>query len=53
MPADRRVNLTHSMADIEFSNFRVNGDFAYATYELKGKVREQRFKCVDGKWYLA
>ena len=53
VPADKRVNLTQSMADIEHTNYRISGDFAYAKYELKGKVREQRFKCLDGKWYLS
>ncbi|MEL7451183.1 MAG: hypothetical protein AAFN78_18360 [Pseudomonadota bacterium] len=53
VPEEKRVNLAQSMADIEYTNYRVSGDFAYAKYELKGKVREQRFKCLDGKWYLA
>ncbi len=52
-PTDQQLDLGKTIADTEYSDFRIVGDCAYAIATHKGRRSEQRFKRVDDRWYLS
>ena len=52
LPKDKRPDLKDQVARTAYSNYRIHADTAYATATCDGKRHDQRFRRIDGVWFI-
>ena len=52
LPADRPLDLTASVADTSWTEFRRSGDRAYAIATSRGRRSETRLRVQEGAWVI-